>query len=143
MYNIKVGKKYLFSYLCCNSIVCHWNVANFTHNWPNLRPLIATTQKGNVVGIFSKEEIRNMYYTVDYFDTLNLNFDIQSGFFDEEDDQGWNLFTYLYARCHSPLLIRNCSWILTIHNFPKKAPWKQRNGLLKIYKLRVIMARVW
>ena len=29
-----------------------------------------------------------MYYTVDYFDTLNLNFDIQSGFFDEEDDQG-------------------------------------------------------
>ena len=48
------------------SIVCHWNVANFTHNWPNLRPLIATTQKGNVVGIFSKEEIRNMY-TVDNF----------------------------------------------------------------------------
>ena len=61
VYNIEVGNKHLFSYLCCNSIVCHWNVANFTHNWPNLRPLIATTQKGNVVGIFSKEEIKRQH----------------------------------------------------------------------------------
>ena len=28
-----------------------------------------------------------MFYTVDYFYHLNLNFDIQSGFFDEEDEQ--------------------------------------------------------
>ena len=42
-----------------------------------------------------------------------------------------------YARHHNPLLIRNCSWLLTIHKdriFQKKTPWKQRNGLQKVGK---------
>ena len=43
-----------------------------------------------------------------------------------------------YMRHHNPLLITNCSWILTIHKdkiFWKKSPWKQRNGLQKWAKI--------
>ena len=48
-----------------------------------------------------------------------------------------HFYPQLYGCHHIPLLIRNCSWILTVHKdiiFWKRLPWKQRNGLRKCVK---------
>ena len=44
----------------------------------------------------------------------------------------------LYVHHHNPILIANCSWLLTIHKdriFWKKSSWKQRNVLQNGVKL--------
>ena len=52
-----------------------------------------------------------MYYTVDYFYNLNLKFDIQSGFFEKEDEQGWDLFNW-FSNTNLIFNIK-CLWCLS------------------------------
>ena len=47
-----------------------------------------------------------------------------------------------YAHHYNPLLIRNRSWILTIYKTKVHSAWMNFKKWVKIYKPRVIMARV-